>query len=57
MLRRVFDYCGISRIGIKAPTNLLERIAENVEGNVDGLETSDKLYWKLREEFPQFLLV
>jgi uncharacterized protein YprB with RNaseH-like and TPR domain len=28
-----------------------------VQHNKDDLETSEKLYWKLREEFPQLLLI
>lgn len=35
MSRRVFDYAGISTIEIEGPKNLLERIAENVEGEIE----------------------
>jgi len=41
MSRKLFDYCGISSIGINAPKSLLERIAENMEGEVGNLENSE----------------
>jgi len=34
MSRKVFDYAGISKIGITGSTNLLERIAENMESEI-----------------------
>ena len=45
-------------MGRDIPRFYLEKMYEKiVQHNKDGLETSDKLYWKLREEFPQLLLV
>ncbi len=41
MSRKVFNYCGISNIEINAPTNLLERLAENLEGEIDYVKDSD----------------
>ena len=41
MSRRVFDYNGITRIGIEGPKNLLERIAENLESEVSQDSAAD----------------
>ncbi len=41
MSRRVFDYNSFSRIGISGPNNLLERIADNFEREIEGMMPSD----------------
>lgn len=41
MSRKVFDYCGISNVGIEGSVNLLERIAGNIEGEKSDLKTAD----------------
>jgi len=44
-------------MGRDIPRFHLEKYEKIVKHNKDDLETSEQLYWKLREEFPQLLLI